>query len=357
MNRDRRVAKNPWGLWLDLGFLGFDMYVEPGSTYASYGQVGIPWLLNLSDELYVHTDGLGFGFVPIRSAFDYGDFDDPEINVDFTQIHPSEIMGNTPFDVLIGRVHSEDDSGEEVAYNGNHEDVLNPVLEYNQNAPTALGTGEVVYSFCSQMPKCLLNAEIGDEDLYLNNNELIWDATVSAYNTVVYDAQTPFYTYDDYLYNDNSNLIMNHPSVGAVSREDPYLVSAQLGEYSNNPTWGDYWYGPYEGNLCCYHFSPRRKEQHDAESGDICNQTKPLDKIYVTPTILSAGEIITISFPEEETIWTIRLYNNLGEDLQTEVCISGLQEMAIPISTPVGVYVLTACATNGSTYSTKIIIK
>ncbi len=37
-NRDRRVAKSPWGVWLGLGGLGLDMYVEPGSTFAVYGR-------------------------------------------------------------------------------------------------------------------------------------------------------------------------------------------------------------------------------------------------------------------------------------------------------------------------------
>ena len=357
MNRDRRLAKKPWGLWMDLGFLGLDMYMDPGSTYASFGRVGIPWLLDLSDELYVHTDGFGFGFVPVRSAFDYGDFDDPEINVDFTQMHPSDIMENTPFDVLIGRIRNEDCSGADIAYNGNHEDVLNPVLEYNPNRDDVSNSGEVNYSFCDVMPKCLLNAEIGDEDLYLNNNELVWDAAVSAYNTVIYDEKTPFYTYEDYLCNDNSNLIMMHPSVGAVSREEPYMVAANLWEYSNNPTSGNYWNGGYDGDLCCYDFHPHRKGRYDNEREGIFGKAMESGKISVTPTILNSGEVVTISLPEEDTTWTIRLYGTLGERLLTEVCPNSQQEISIPLSAQAGVYMLTARSESGSTYSTKIIVK
>ncbi len=315
--------------------------------------VGIPWLWNISDELCLHTDGLGFGFVPVRSAFDYGYFDDLEIDIDFTQIYPSQIMGNTPFDVLIGRMHCESN----IAYNGNHEDVLNPVLEYSPNRTNASNNAEVKYSFCSTMPKCLLNAEIGDEDMYLNNNELVLDASVSACNTIIYNEQTPFYTYNDCLYNDSSNLSMIHPTVGAVSREEPYYVSANLLEYSNNPTYVDYWCDHYNANLCCYNFNPHRNARYKDNKDYDCNQIMGYNQISAAPTILSPGESISILFPQEEYNWTISLCNTLGGGIENLECRGKEKCVTIHPTTPAGIYILTALSESGGKYTTKIIVK
>lgn len=354
VQRDERRCKQSWGLGLNvLNLFGLDMSVEPGSTFAMYTRVGIPWLLDISDDLVLHTDGLGFGFVPIRSAFDYGSFNDSYLNIDFTQIPVQNIMQDTPFDVLIGRVNNE--CG--VAFNGNHEDVLNPILEYNTN--NLPYNGEVAYNFCGNMYKCLLNAEIGDDELYLDNNDLIWNARVSAYNSVHYGEQAPYYTYYGSI-NSDYELEYKHPTVGAISRNDPYNVSAYLMEYSNSPSGtSSYWYDIYHGDICCFPYHPRHIRQHLIDADAYYNESMLSDEnksFVVSPTILSNGQTIQISLPYESN-WKLTLISMSGSNITTTHCNSDMSTIKIPTSLKSGMYILYAFSNIGETFRSKIIIQ
>lgn len=342
VKRRKRIMKSPWGIFANLGFLGINLYFEPGSSFAMYNYVGIPWILDISNELYMHTDGLGFGFVPIGSAFDYDNRED--LNINYTTLPPSEVMSHTPFDVLIGRVKSDS----QAASNGNHEDVINPPLLENNSV--------IRYSFCDEMYKCLLNSEIGDDELYLECNHIFWNSKFSAYKTIHHNQYAPYYSYSNCVADASIELTQQHPTVGAISelKDDISCHSCDIQEYCNYPEDYDYYAGEYHGVLCCVNhqplYSPQKRDK-GPNSKDILDN----DCSHTTPNISTQNSTIEITCPNND-IWSINIYSLYGNLLLNEDFNGHKKNVQIPKNWENGIYIVTISSQNGIHYSTKIII-
>lgn len=169
---------------------------------------GINGLASINLDIDVCSDGFHFNFVPIQSALDYGKGITLPLNHNIQAENINTKLSRTPFDVIIG-------------YTGNNPNA--PHLRFrNEDITNLSGIGQCYYSN-SNLPGCrprsLLNLEIGDEELYLENLNLNYEA----------DYQTEF----DIHVNDR-NSYYYYPSgpgsilakVGYYSKEKPFTVSS-----------------------------------------------------------------------------------------------------------------------------------
>ena len=219
----RNYANSSWGFFFNLSVFGLDLSSTQGNTFAVNTYAGIPWLFDLSDHFVLHTDGLGFNFVPVNSAIDFSSFDSAEYVTDFSKMDVQQVIEKTPFDVVIGRYGYVE---KRYAYNGNHEAIINPVLYDNQNNLWH-------YSFCEDVPRCLLNAEIGDEDIYLENRIQEWKAELAIPNHIVVSPNmAPYYLYAS----DNiSTSVVKYanPYIRALSDKREYISCCDIQCISN----------------------------------------------------------------------------------------------------------------------------
>lgn len=165
----------PLCIWADI-FPAWGFSAEQAPGYFSLGvRIGTPWSFNIHGTAGFYSDGLGFGFVPTQSAFDYRE--EKALNIDYTQLDITKMFENTPFDALIGRMHGIRHDGEEMSdfANFNHEDINNQPIANRRIAykegdknDKKLASHYVVTDSVSR----LLAREIGDEELYLNNSYL-----------------------------------------------------------------------------------------------------------------------------------------------------------------------------------------
>ena len=188
------------------------------SVGAEYGLLA----LGLGMKGTVGSDGLGFNFIPIRSALSYGGSmysGDPSPNLENT--NPGVVTSDTPYDVILGV--SDNDPYEEYGisyFNYSHNKLLNPVL-LDPAYVSVTGDERVRLRTCgsgADRPlSYLLNREIGDEKLYLEN----WD---NPFPTMVlqkeYDifvnVRNPAYKYP-------GSVLPQTNNPAAFSQENPYL--------------------------------------------------------------------------------------------------------------------------------------
>ncbi len=191
------VNFQPLNIWADIfPSWGFTWSQMPG-YFSLTARVGTPWSFNIHGGLGFYSDGLGFGFVPTQSAFDYRV--DNAINVDYTNLDIAEMFQYTKFDALIGRMYGTGSDGKDVPgfANFNHEDINNQPIQNRRIAykeSDAKSVEEASHYIVTDSVSRLLAKEIGDEDLYLNNAYLPFYH--DKYNTS-YDAVFRIYVQHD----------------------------------------------------------------------------------------------------------------------------------------------------------------
>lgn len=193
---------------LTLGVLGLP--IDPNGTLFSGGlsmslgyisgglNIGIPWLGGVNLSINARTNGAGFCLVPIQSAFcyDYGTWD---LDKDYTSLTTTTMFNNTFFDVLSG-IPDCDDAGR---YNGIHTEYRNEVFtnqktqnsyyqNYYRSHPQCDGPYEEVES-------CILNREVGDEELFIDYGRLYGIASYSALIQLYVNVPHPYYNFDGQL--------------------------------------------------------------------------------------------------------------------------------------------------------------
>lgn len=192
---------------------------------------GTPWLFNLHSNIEFYSNGIGFGFVPTQSAFDYTRGEDI-LNYDYTSCSKETLFTHTPFDVIIGRASGIKHNGNEMSgwANFNHEEINNPPvrnrkLEQTTNIPHR-------YLMLSDSIVRVLAREIGDEELYLNNAYLPYHAVYDAIDLYIqrepleHNTQNPYYETEHFkgvqIIGEDS---VNFKIKGAYAREQPWDCS------------------------------------------------------------------------------------------------------------------------------------
>lgn len=216
--RSKSAFNCSWGCWFDLGVFGISVADIPGKAFSLQVRAGIPWILDASGSISLYTDGLGFGFVPVNSAIDYRPDKQDEYVTDFSTKEVDEMIHHTPFDVVIGRY---DYVEKEYSYNGNHEAVINPIL-YDSKENKCYE-----YSFCSESHRRLLNAEIGDETIFLENRIQPWNATLAIPGEINNEpVRANYYLYPGYKVSETAELY--NINVKALSDKECYKAIGHL---------------------------------------------------------------------------------------------------------------------------------
>lgn len=297
----------------------------------SYGILycGIPWVLNFGIESVLYTDGFGFCLIPVASALDYNT---SELNLNYSEISNLELMENTPFDVIMGRTGYNG-----FTYNENHENLINPVLLSSE-------TYDPLYYTESQARERLLNAEIGDMDLYLENAVLDYRASISVVNNV-YLGRAPYYEYPS---NDMTSIA--HPYIKAVSKEVDYVDSGLLEGFFNGDNSDINQVGSYDIPICGLDPS-YIKQRRDSSAFERYDD----NKISIYPTFISKGAKLTIELPTCES-YTVALFDIYGNNIYQQTITKENSTIMIPNNIPNGVYIVQIRSTSGDIYSSKIVV-
>lgn len=186
--------------------------------YSFQSSVGIPFLANGNLDFSIYSDGFHFGFVPTISALDIQN-PNPFINIESSTAQI--ILQNTPFDMISGFAASEEVVGETVnRYNHNHLVVRNPYInEVNQSSSNRY------YRSCATtsqtyIPRTMLPLEIGDEELYLENQDLYWKGRYEVEFDLYVNTRNPYYTYVGQPFQANTHMIPT-----TYSRKDPFTIT------------------------------------------------------------------------------------------------------------------------------------
>lgn len=299
------------------------------STSSTILYCGIPWVFNFGMQTVLYTDGFGFCIIPVASALDYNT---TELNLNYSEISNVELMDNTPFDVIMGRTGYNGTS-----YNENHENLYNPIL-------LSSDTYEPLYYTDNQTKKRLLNAEIGDTDIYLENAELDYMASISVVDNV-YLGRAPYYEYPS---NDAPSIV--HPYVKAVSREEDYIGWEFLQGFYNGDNTDITQVGSFDIPICGLDPS-YIKQRRDSSAFERYDDKE----ISIYPTFVSKGTQLTIMLPTSES-YTVVLFDIYGNPIYQQKIAQQNSTMVIPNNIPNGVYIVQIQSTTGDIYRSKIVV-
>lgn len=306
------------------GYVG----LEEGSSFAmaSYLQCGIPWLLEFRDQMTLQTDGLGFSLIPVASALDY---EHQDLNLRLSELSNDEIMSKTPFDVIIGR------TGLDVSYNEHHESLLNHVLFSN----------DTVYYDDNLTKRLLVNAEIGDFEIYLENAELSYGASLRIRDNI-YLRRAPYYEYPS-----RDILQLTHPYVKAVSREDDYIGGDLLQGYYNGSESDVPFWGEYEMEQCA--LNPFYISKYKDFVG---NKLLDNDNTILQPFLrISQSEELTLSNLGRESC-SLSLYNIYGDVVLHKDVNMFANTIQISNLTKNSLYILGLQTQDGEIITSKILV-
>lgn len=357
-------ASTSSGGMLDYNYAIDDIFLSP-KTYQGSGE----WTTNGTNKWgkdeYVETDGFHWCFVPTSSAFDYGVI----LNNPFDALNINTVFTGLPFHVFYGTPGSTQRTITSnplyfginpYVRNNHHIDIRNDSLiehipsphwmEYPFNCP-AIG-GNMIRKIH------LLNREVGDNEIYLENRYLPWDASCSIPNAITVNKMSQFYKYPNYAANPNT-------VESIYSKELPFIIgpSGLASEEFNTNTGIVNYYAPFSGPYttpiynfqeCCENFY--KQQSH---SGIVTNVPDNGMTIFPNPTTRD----FVMSF----------IPNNTGELHYQIIDITGkvvyenhatvnrkkynyFLPVQLPFSLPLGQYILSAIF-NTQVFSNKIIIK
>ena len=141
------------------------------------------------------TDGPYFGFVPVESALDYGPKDRLDLATNIERLDINTKLANIPerADVMVGN------PGRLGVANREHLDFRNDDILNVSNSIPPIGNFDNTYFSCvNQTPdvrRGFLNLEIGDEELYLENNTLPFTSQYKVEYDIHLNERNRYYQY------------------------------------------------------------------------------------------------------------------------------------------------------------------
>lgn len=259
-----------------LGIFGMSYDADPGHiTFRAY--YGLPWIFEIGMGFDAYSDGFGFTLVPIHSALNYTE--PLDLARDYTQLPINQLFSNTIFDVVGGRFLADDSH----RFNGNHEDYRNIIF---RNVVT--GTTKYVEE-CDRESR-ILNREVGDVELYLNNDTVAWPSEYSILGSIYANYEHPYYDYDgkmDYTYwvpgfYQRNNPYVVLPSIPVQYNYTQYLEPKDVDKYFEKQN--DDWY------FCCEGKDAKSPSRKNIENDDCLNNNDVI--IYPNPVEQSNGIVM-----------------------------------------------------------------
>lgn len=209
--------------WL-FNLFSYDLENDGKGCINFNSHVGLNGFASINADYSLCTDGALFGFIPTASALDYKNLKTIPLNYDIDRnddINTKLSSIDERVDVLSGIAETRNDDLPPRLYNQNHltlrnnrinnfKDLLNSDFEFNTCWSCVDHNNFVKRGF--------LNLEIGDEELYLENNTLIYPATYRSEYDILVNVRNPHYEYPNGL-----NLTYNVP--GVYSREKDFGIT------------------------------------------------------------------------------------------------------------------------------------
>jgi hypothetical protein len=314
------------GFWL-FNLASWNTNIINGCAFSN-GHIGWNGFSSLNVNLNLCSNGTHFGFVPLKSALDYGNGLNLPLNHNIKNENINDKLSRTPFDVIIGYAHDD------YPRNHSHSNEYNDPLIYNvtgQAAPNCL-TEEINindpsiaknYSYAyydadlaTPNPKCevkrsLLCLEIGDEQMYLENWTLNREATFQTKYDLLVNERNPYYWYP-------SSIVANVVFEGVYSKEAPFLINSLgyalfktdpanspsgLGFVYNNNFSGDWDFDPTFMAICVEDYAAGKSYSipDTTSSKDTSAPQKEIyARLYPNPTY-GGGLMLEYDFLSEET--------------------------------------------------------
>ena len=322
--------------WL-FNFFSYNFYKDGQGCVGLDSHVGLNGYFSVNFDFEMCSDGFHFNFVPTQSALDYGTLgSSPALGFNIQQNHSiTTKLGNIheAVDVIIGYPGGSSYSPFlNRRHLGYRNDLIRNITGLNAVLPQP-GTGytsnyEHTYYSCisetgqyDKVRRGFLNLEIGDEEMYLENNKLPWEATyVSEYDVHVND-RNPNYEYPN----------LSTPNLeGIYSREDDFIIENSgfahfVYDAGNTPGIGFNFTNP-NGNydetnqpldVCCENYSTQERgalNNFPKAPNVITSTAVSYIKVYPNPTFAGRQAIVKYKFKEKGTP-TLSLFNLNGQIL------------------------------------------
>lgn len=211
----KKVANN----WL-INLLPYNYSYDGQGCLTFDTHLGLNGIYSLNMDFHLCSDGANFGFIPVRSALDYGDENLPlDYNIETGDDINTKIK-RTPFDVIIGY------PGESNKNNFGHinyrDEFINNITRTEAEGWSTSGVENSKYAYytCAKdniynVKRSLLCLEIGDEELYLENLDLNRKADFQTEFDIRVNDRNPYYKYP-------SQSVTQNNLLGAYSKERPF---------------------------------------------------------------------------------------------------------------------------------------
>jgi len=251
--------------------------------------VGLNGFASVNTELSSCTDGTAFNFVPVQSAFDYGDMNTQplSINIETTNIVTKLDMIPKRADAMIGLLW-----GVNTYHAYRREDEI-----YN------LAGTETVYYSCvptgEQVLRGFLNLEIGDEELYLENNTLPWHAAYSVEYDLHVNDRNPYYEYPGTppqlgyggMYSKKEPFEISPPNGLAEFHYDADYTPTDIGFHFSNPN-GNYVLQDSPLDHCCVNLQAGRSANTFVKN-TVTKELAPASfEVYPNPAVASSTSVV-----------------------------------------------------------------
>ena len=287
--------------------------------------VGLNGFASINADYNLCTDGALFGFIPTASALDYKNLKTIPLdyNIDVNDdINTKLASVDKRVDVLSGIAETRNDIPPRL-YNRNHLTFRNNRINNFKDLMNSDWEQTTCWSCVNHnnnVKRGFINLEIGDEELYLENNTLLYPATYRSEYDILVNYRNPHYEYPSSL-----NLVYNVP--GVYSREnnfeiinkgfatfiyDPNTVpSAGL---QINPPLSNYTEVQSPLDNCCRDYKARKLPNTNTSVASILK--KATLNVYPNPS--NNGIVyLDVSFIKMENA-NIELYNLQGQKVYTQ---------------------------------------
>lgn len=305
-------------------FLGYNLTNNGQGCISFDSHLGPNGFSSTNFDYYICSSGFDFNFVPTQSALDYGSIgNSPDLGFDIQHDNTiTEKLASIPagVDVIIGYpVNQDTEIGHNMYHVGFRNDPirnltgLNPLDPFS-GLPFTSGFENTYFSCLSdnntydRVRRGFLNLEIGDEELYLENNNLDWTATyVTEYDLHVND-RNPHYWYPNFVSTD-PNVFLD----GIYSKEDDFIIDNNgfatftydnantptgLGFNFTNPN-GSYFEDPQPMDVCCVNYSTAaRNARKPVSQIPVKKKFESYLKVYPNP---NAGTQAVLKYKFKQT--------------------------------------------------------
>ena len=262
--------------------------------------VGFNGLASANFDYTLCTDGPYFGFIPVQSALDYGAINNLGLNTNIEAENINNKLANIPerVDVIVGNPGAGGENNREHLRYRN-DDILN----VSNNIPLLPNFENTYFSCINQTPRVrrgILNLEIGDEELYLENNTLTYNAEYQVEYDMHVNERNRYYEYAGVL-------TTNQTLRGIYSKRDLYTIANTgfatfIYDISGAPLNNQGFFGTTAGNFalinqplinCCINFVGAR----GAAPMAIKNIPKATNNSYLTLSPNpNNGQFITLNY-------------------------------------------------------------